>query len=85
MMNRFVRRVLELGSQMSRLLASAAGCFVFARGFRLVAMGEERSVPVTSNSVDGAPLRPLAGIDAALFLLAFVTSEALLMIRVLCR
>lgn len=52
MMNCFLLRVLELGSQMSRLLGSASGCFVFARGFRLVAMGEEGSAPLAAIRVE---------------------------------
>jgi hypothetical protein len=47
-------------------------------------MGEERTNPLASIRVDGAPHKPLAGIGAALFLLAFVSSDALVMIRALC-
>jgi hypothetical protein len=47
-------------------------------------MGEERTNPLASIRVDGALRKPLAGIGAALFLLAFVTSDALVMIRVFC-
>lgn len=84
MMNRFVRRALKLGSQISRLLASAAGCFVFARGFRLVAMGEKGGDSMVSIRVDGAPHKRLAGIDAVPILLAFATCGALVKIQALC-
>jgi hypothetical protein len=69
---------------MSSLLSIAAGSFVFAHGFRLVAMGEERTNPLASIRVDGVPHKPLASIGATLFLLAFVTCDALIMIRALC-
>jgi hypothetical protein len=84
MANRFVGRIRKLGLLMRSLLSIAARSFVFARGFRLVAMGEERTNPLASIRVDGALRKPLAGIGAALFLLAFVTSDALVMIRVFC-
>jgi hypothetical protein len=57
---------------------------LYSRGFRLVAMGEERTNPLASIRVDGALRKPLAGIGAALFLLAYITSDALVMIRALC-
>lgn len=41
-MNSFVSRVLKLGSPMWNLFLSTAGCFVWVRGFRLVATGKER-------------------------------------------
>jgi hypothetical protein len=47
-------------------------------------MGEERTDPLASICVDGALRKPLASIGVALFLLAFVTSEALVMIRAFC-
>jgi hypothetical protein len=55
------------------------------RGFRLVALEKEDSAAGSSIRVDRTPGKPLAGIGAALFLLAFVTSEALVTIRALCR
>ena len=84
MANRFVGRIRKLGLLMRSLLSIAARSFVFARGFRLVAMGEERTNPLASIRVDGALRKPLAGIGAALFLLAYITSDALVMIRALC-
>jgi hypothetical protein len=55
------------------------------RGFRLVASKKEESAVESSIRVDGTLGKPLAGTGAALFLLTFVTSEALVMIRALCR
>jgi hypothetical protein len=46
--------------------------------------GRRKNGPLASIRVDGALRKPLAGIGAALFLLAFVTSEALVVIRALC-
>jgi hypothetical protein len=83
MASRFVGRILKLRLLMNSLLSIAARSFVFARGFRLVTMGEEGTDPLASIRADDAPHKPLAGIGAALFLLAFVTSEALVMIRAL--
>jgi hypothetical protein len=77
MMNRFLRSISRLGPVMGDLVASAAGCFVFTRGFRLVAMGEEESG--TESPVHGKVRSPklLAGIGAAIFLLFFIASETL--------
>ena len=77
MLNFFVKRTLKLGSIMSDLFLSTAGCFAFTRGFRLVAIGREGLDAVGSIPISGASRKPLAGIGAALFLLAFVASEAL--------
>jgi NADH:ubiquinone oxidoreductase subunit F (NADH-binding) len=85
MMNRFVRHLLKIGVLMRDLCVSAVGCFVFLRGFRLVASKKEESAVESSIRVDGTLGKPLAGTGAALFLLTFVTSEALVMIRALCR
>jgi hypothetical protein len=76
-MSSFGRRVSEPGSFMGDLVLSAAGCFVFMRGFRLVAMRNEGSDTGSSMRAAGRSTKPLAGIGAALFLLAFVASEAL--------
>ncbi len=75
-MSRFMRRMLELGPFMGDLAASATGCFVFMRGFRVVAMGQQRRDARSSMRADGRSTEPLEGIGAALFLLAFVASEA---------
>jgi hypothetical protein len=42
MMCSHIRRILKLGLLMGDMVVSAAGCFVFMRGFRVVAMGQER-------------------------------------------
>ena len=77
MMNSFVRRILKFSPLLRDLVVSAAGCFAFMRGFRLVAMGKEESDAGASLRADGRSPKSLAGIGAALFLLAFVASEAL--------
>jgi len=46
------------------------------RGFRVVAMGQERPDARSSVRADDRSTKPLAGIGAAVFLLAFVASEA---------
>jgi len=76
MMSSLIRRILKLGSHMGDLAVSATGCFVFTRGFRVVAMGPERPDARSSMRADGKATKPLEGIGAALFLLAFVASEA---------
>jgi len=76
MMNRFMRRILKLGPFMGDLAVSAAGCFALTRGIRLLAIEEEGSDTARSVRAAGTPHRQLAGIGAALFLLAFVVSEA---------
>ena len=73
---------------MADLAAPSAGCLVFMRGFRLIAMGEageEGSDTGSSMRAHGRSLKPLAGIGAALYLLAFVANEALATIGKLCR
>jgi hypothetical protein len=77
MSNYILRRIASLGPVMGDLVASAAACFVFTRGFRLVAMDEEDSD--TESPVHGKGTSPklLAGIGAAIFLLVFIASEAL--------
>ena len=75
-MSRFIRRMLKLGPFMGDLAVSAAGCFALMRGFRLLAIEEEGSDTAGSVRAAGTPRKQLAGIGAALFLLAFVASEA---------
>jgi hypothetical protein len=76
MMSHFVRRMLKLGSFMGDLAASATGCFALTRGFRLLAIEEKGSDTASSVRAAGTPGKQMAGIGAALFLLAFVASEA---------
>ena len=85
MISRFLRPISTLGLSVGNLVASATGCFVFTRGFRLVARNEEEShsaLPVHDN--DG-PSKPLAGIGAAFLLLTFISSEAVATVLALRR
>lgn len=83
MMNSFAGRILKLGPLSRDLFVSAAGCFAFTRCFRLIAIGQEGSDTGSSISFASPSRKPWAGIGAALFLLAFVTSEAFATIRAL--
>lgn len=83
MMNQLAHRLLKPVPLIWDILLSAAGCFVFMRYSRLRAIGEEGSDAESSALAEGRARKPLAGIGAALFLLAFVTSEALATIRAL--
>ena len=76
MMSSHIRRILNLGLLMGDMVVSAAGCFVFPLGFRAVVMAQERPDARSSMRADGRSIKPLAGIGAALFLLAFDASEA---------
>jgi hypothetical protein len=80
MMNRFECRILKLGTLVGNLCATAVGGFVFLRGFRLVASEEEELAARSSIRGDGTPGKHAASSGAALFLLTFATSEALVMI-----
>jgi hypothetical protein len=84
-MNCFVRCILRLGSLMGCLLASSAGCFVFTRASSLAATEREGSDSEATIRAGGGSSKHLAGIGAALFLMAFVTSEVLLAIRALAQ
>ena len=75
-MSRFMRRILKLGPIMGDVALSSVGCFAMMRGFRLLAGGEKGSDTTGSARAAGTPRKHLAGIGAALFLLAFVASEA---------
>ena len=75
-MSPFMRRILKLGPFMGNMAVSAAGCFALMRGFRLLAAEEKGSGTAGSVRAAGTPRKQLAGIGAALFLLAFVASEA---------
>jgi hypothetical protein len=83
MMNCSVRGILKLGLHLSDLCVSSVGCFVFTRGFRSLAMEREGSVTGATIRAVEAARGPLADIGAALFLVAFVTTEALATIRAL--
>jgi len=84
-MNRFVRRLLMLGPLMWYLVVSAAGCFVLIRGIWLVAKGKGGSETSSSIRAVSRSRKPLAGIGAATFLLAFIASEAMAIIGALFR
>jgi hypothetical protein len=76
MMSSYIRLIRKLGSLMGDLLASATGCFALNRGFRVAAWGQERPAARSSMRTEGKSTKPFEGIGAALFLLAFVASEA---------
>ena len=75
MISHFMRRMLKLGPFMGDLAVSATGCFALTRGIRPLAIEEEGSDTAGSVRAAGTPRKQLAGIGAALFLLAFVASE----------
>jgi hypothetical protein len=83
MVNCSVRRILKFGSHLLDLCVSSVGRFVFARGFRSLAMEKEGSVTRATIRAAGSARRPLADIGIGLFLLVFVTTEALTTIRAL--
>ena len=85
MMNSFPGCILKLRPLSRDLFVSAAGSFAFTRCLRPIAIGKEGSETGSSICVAGRSRKPLAGIGAALFLLAFVTSEALATMRALSR
>ena len=83
MKSHLLRRALEFGPIMGQLAASAAGCFVFNRGFQMIAKdGEESEMRSSLRVVEKSP-RLWAGTDAAFFLVAFIASEALMTIMAL--
>ena len=84
-MNSFVRRILNFSPLLPDLAVSAAGCFALMRGFRLVATENDDSDTAASVRAAGTPRKQLAGIGAALFLLAFIAIEALMTIGALRR
>ena len=72
----YMRRILKLGPLVEDMVVSATGCFALTRGFQLVASRQERPVARSFARADGRSTNPLTGLGAALFLLAFVASEA---------
>ena len=76
MMSSYIRRIRKLGPLMGEIVVSATGCFAWMRGFRLVAIKKNESDMAEPVRAAGTPRGQLAGIGAALFLLAFVASEA---------
>ena len=76
MMSSLMRRMRQFGPLMRDMAVSGAGCFVFTHGFRMVVMGQEKPDARASKRTDGLSTKPFAGTGAALFLFAFVLSEA---------
>jgi hypothetical protein len=85
MMNSLIRHILKPLPLLRDLAVSATGCFALMRGFRLVATEDDGSDSAASARAAGTPRKQLAGIGAALILLAFVASEALATIGALRR
>jgi hypothetical protein len=85
MLSHLLRSTRKVGLIMGYLVASAAGCFVFARGFQLIAKDGEGADKGLPSRVVGRSPKLWAGMDAALFLMAFITSEALMTIMALRR
>ena len=83
MKSHLLRRAFKFGPIMGYLAASVAGCFVFTRGFQLIAKDGEESNMRSPSRVVGRSPNPWAGMDAALFLVAFIASEALMTIMAL--
>ena len=85
MMSSILRPISRFGLFLSNLIASATGCFLFTPGFRMVAMnGEESRSALPMRDKDGHP-KSMAGIGAALLLVAFISSEAVATVLALCR
>ena len=81
MKNALLGHILRLGPPLRDLCASAAGCFVMMRGFRLVAAREEESRDASPIGSAGTSHIQWPGIGAALFLLIFIASETMLAIH----
>ena len=76
MMTSHIRRISKLELLMGDMAVCATGTFALMRSFRMVAMGQEKPDARSCMRADGRSTKPFAGIGAALFLLAFVASEA---------
>ncbi len=63
-MNGLVNCVYKIGSPLWNLFLSTAGCFVFTRGYGLVAIGKEGPGAVASIRGPVVPWAPLADVDA---------------------
>jgi hypothetical protein len=84
-MTSYLRRILKLGSPLGNVLLSTVGCFVLMHGSGFDANCKDGSDTLPPFREDGRSRRSLAGGGAALFLLACIASEALVMIRAICR
>lgn len=76
MISSILRSASRLGLSVGNLIAAATGCFVFTRGFRLVVMNEEESHSALPILHDNGHRKSMAGIGAALLIVAFISSEA---------
>lgn len=84
-MSRSTCCIRKLGLNLRDLCASSIGCFVFMPSFRLVAQGKDGADAPESSPVASPNHSPLPGIGAAVFLLAFIASEAFAMVSTLRR
>lgn len=85
MLNTFVRGVSRRLRPLWDLMMSAVGGFAFVGGSGLFAIREEGSDTAASTRAAAVSRKSLAGTGAAVFLLAFITSEALATISAFCR
>ena len=76
MMSSHIRRILKPRLLMGDMAVCATGTFALMRSFRTVAMDQNESDTAASVRAAGTSRKPFAGIGAALFLSAFVASEA---------
>ena len=83
-MKRFSECILRLVHNMLLLAASAVGCFVFVRGFSLVASVREESGALYVPYNTAVP-KLLASVRAALFLLATSTAKVVPIIQAFYR
>lgn len=79
-MSSLSRRIVRLGPSLGNLAVSAAEGLIFMRGNRVIPLArEEPDAGSAMRAADRSP-KGSVGIDAVVFLLAFVASEALAMI-----
>ena len=81
MISHTLGRISKLGPTMANLVASAVGCFIFTPGFRMVAMNDEGSDGGLPTQIHGRSSGLSIGIGAAIFLMIFIVSEALAVLR----
>lgn len=84
MMNTFVRRISKRFHTLWDLIMSAVGGFALVGGPGLFTTGKEGSDTAASTRVAAPSRKSLLGTGAAVFLLAFITSEALATIGAFC-
>ena len=85
MMNMLIRRISILSQPMWNVIVSAVGGFVFIQGLRPFAVRCSGSGTAASLFAAATSSKLLAGSSAAVFLLAFIASEAMVAIRAFCR